>query len=71
MNRNIKYIKSGEDLYIQYCDGSETGIMIARIPPYSIGSYSNLNTVYNVRCGNRDIGERSSLVEAKRLARSL
>jgi hypothetical protein len=67
MNKD-SFTNNGEDIYVHRRNGTETGIYITKVSPYSIGNYRKTNTSYIVQTLRRKYAEVSNLTIAKRLA---
>lgn len=67
MNKDC-FINNGEDIYVHFRDGKETGVFITKRSPYSLAGYRKTDTTYQVSNLKRVFGEVKSFQEAKKLA---
>ena len=63
-----RFINNGEDIYVHYRDGKETGVYITKHTPYSLSGYRKTDTTYSVRNLEHKFGEVRSFQKAKELA---
>lgn len=67
MNKDC-FINNGEDIYVHYKNGKETGLYIIKHRPYAINKHCKKHTTYSVRNLTHKFEEVKSFQKAKELA---
>ena len=67
----MNWKNNGEDIWVETKRGKETGYTITKIPPYSIGEFTQNDTKYKMNSRNKYLGSTPTLREAKQKIRNL